>query len=201
MKLYYSKGACSLASNISLREAGIDFDLIHVNLGTHTTESGEDYYTINPKGYVPALKLEDNTLLTEGVAILEYIADRNKETKLAPEHGTMERYHLVEWLTYISSEIHKNFSPLFDPTITEEARTTQISRLMKRIPLIEETLSKNTFLTGDTFTIADAYIYTVLRWNVYLKVDISIYPNILKFMEKVTSRRSVQEALTSEGLI
>lgn len=199
MKLYYATGACSLASDISLREAGHTFSLESVNLGTHTTETGVDYYTINPKGYVPALELDDASILTEGIAILLYAAGTSKQAKLAPEYGTPAWYRLVEMLTFISSEIHKSFSPLFNRSITEEARTAQIEKLTKRFPLIESILAKNTFITGESFTVADAYLYTIMRWTKTLNVDISSYPHILRFMETVGSRPSVQEALAAEG--
>lgn len=199
MKLYYSMGACSLASDIVLREAGHSFTLEAVNLGTHMTETGADYYTINPKGYVPALKLDDGSILTEGVAILLYAASTAKQAHLTPEYGSMAWYRLVELLTFISSEIHKAFSPLFNKAITEEARTAQIEKLHKRFAFVENILSQSTFLTGETFTVADAYLYTVMRWSSMLNVDIHQYTHILRFMETVSGRPSVQEALAAEG--
>lgn len=192
-------GACSLASDIVLREAGHSFTLEAVNLGTHMTETGADYYTINPKGYVPALKLDDGSILTEGVAILLYAASTAKQAHLTPEYSSMAWYRLVELLTFISSEIHKGFSPLFNKAITEEARTAQIEKLHKRFAFVENILSQSTFLTGETFTVADAYLYTVMRWSSMLNVDIHQYTHILRFMETVSGRPSVQEALAAEG--
>ncbi len=201
MKLYYTNGACSLASNIALREAAQDFELVRVDLSSHTTETGDNYYEINPKGYVPALKLPDGSILTEGVAILQYVADLNKESNLAPASGTMERYRLQEWLTFISSEIHKGFSPLFNPAISESDAVMVKEKLNKRFPLLESALSQKTFLMGENFTVADSYLFTILNWAQKFNMNFGSYPHIQKFMDTVKNRPKVQDALHSEGLI
>jgi glutathione S-transferase len=201
MKLFYTKGACSLSPHIVLQEAGIPFELVSVDLKTHTTEDGKNYYDINEKGYVPALQLDNGDVLTEGVAIVQYVADLAKGSGLAPENGTIDRYHTAEWLTFISSEVHKTFSGLFNPSLSEEAKKNTIERLHKRFPFIEKALSKSKYVTGNTFTIADAYTYTILRWSGMFAIDLSVYPNITRFMTEVSERPKVQEALKAEGLL
>src|SRR5262249_36648942 len=154
-----------LSPHIVLREAGLPFDLEQVHLGSHKTKSGADYYTINPKGYVPALRLDDGTVLTEGPAIVQYLADQKPASKLAPPNGTIERYRLQEWLNLTSTEIHKTFSPLFNPHTPDETRKANIERLEKRFDFVEKELAAKSFLMGDTFTVADAYLFTVLAWT------------------------------------
>jgi len=201
MKLYYTPGACSLASHIVAREAGVDLTLDKVDLGTKQTESGEDFATLNPKGYVPALELDDGELLTEGTAILQYLADRKPESGLAPANGTLARYRQQEMLGYINSEIHKNYSPLFNKKTPPDVRQDRVDYLRKRYALLESILGKSSFLFGDQFTAADAYLFTVTNWAKGLKLDLGEFPNLLAFQKRVAARPAVQEALKAEGLV
>jgi glutathione S-transferase len=199
MRLYYAPGACSLSPHIVAVEAGLPLDLEKVNLKTHKTETGEDYYAINPKGSVPALRLDDGSVLTEGPAIVQYLADRKPETKLAPPAGTMERYRLTEWLTFINGEIHKTFSPLFgngSDEVKQEAR----SKVKKRFEYVEQQLAGKEFLLGDTFTVADAYFFVMLTWANINGIDLNHYPNISAYFDRVSQRPAVRETLESEGL-
>ena len=200
-KLYYSPGACSLSPHIALREAGISFELEQVNLKEKKTKSGEDYSKINPKGYVPALKLDDGYLLTEGPAIVQWIADQKPGAHLAPANGTAERYKLQEWLTYIGTEIHKNFSPLFNPATPEETKTTVRGYLAKRFAYVDEKLEGKDYLTGSQFTVADGYLFTVTNWANFVQFDLKDYPNLRAFQARVAARPKVQEALKAEGLL
>jgi glutathione S-transferase len=199
MKLYYFAAACSLASNIALREAGLKFELVKVNRHTHKTAEGQDYYEINPKGYVPALMLDNGDVLTENVAVLQYIADRNPAAKLAPPFGTMERYHLVEWLAFINSEVHKGFSPLFREDAPEDTKQYVRQNLSKRLEYLSGVIAGRPYLTGEQFTIADAYLFTVLSWGAYLKFDIGA--QLQRYVENIGKRPHVIEALKAEGLI
>jgi glutathione S-transferase len=198
MKLYYTTGACSLASNIALREAGIPFEMSKVDKRTKRVD-GVEFVTINPKGYVPALQLDDGQVLTENVAVLQYIADLNPAAKLAPPAGTMERYRLMEWLSFINSEVHKAFSPLFSSEATEETKTYARNYLAKRLAYLDGALGDNKYLTGDQFTIADAYLSTVLGWGTHVAVDIG--PKLKSYLDRVRARPHVIEAMTAEGLI
>ncbi len=199
MKLYFSPGACSLSPHIVLRELGVPFELVKVDLGEHKTASGDDYKAINPKGYVPALQTDDGKVLTEGVAINQYLADRKPETELAPANGTFERYKLQEWLNFISTEIHKTYSPMFNTALSEETRATFLDKLKKRFGEIDAVLAKHDFLTGPKFTIADAYLYTVLRWAPKFKIDLKQWPSLAKFYERVDSRPAVKAAVEAEA--
>ena len=201
MKLYYSPGACSLAPHIVLREAGFEFDLEKVSLAANKTASGEDFTQINPKGYVPVLKLDDGHMLTEGPAIDQYLADKKPTSGLAPANGTMERYHLIEWLNFISTELHKQFGPLFKPSTPQETRQTQVNLLGKRFDYVVDQLKNKQYLTGDVFTIADAYLFTVLNWRDVLKLDMSKWPVLQKYVARVAARPQVQAALKAEGLL
>jgi len=201
MKLYYSPGACSLAPHIVLREAGFEFDLEKVSLAAKKTASGEDFTQINPKGYVPVLKLDDGHMLTEGPAIDQYLADKKPTSGLAPANGTMERYHLIEWLNFISTELHKQFGPLFKPSTPQETRQTQVDLLCKRFDYVVDQLKNKQYLTGDVFTIADAYLFTVLNWGDVLKLDMSKWPVLQKYVARVAARPQVQAALKAEGLL
>jgi glutathione S-transferase len=200
MKLYYYPGACSLAPHIVAREAGIALTLEKVDLANRTTETGANYLAVNPKGYVPALGLQDGSVLTEASAIIQYLADNQADADLAPAHGTMERYRLLEWLGFISTEIHKGFGPLWNPTTPDAVKTATKERLATRFALLDETLGKQPFLTGDKFTIADAYLFTVVNWTNFHGIDISSFPNLQAFQARVASRPSVQQALEAEGL-
>src|SRR5579883_3610951 len=200
MKLYYSPGACSLHPHISLREAGLPFDLVRVDTRAHKTKDGADYYAINAKGYVPTLELDDGTRLTEGAVIDQYIADRKPESRLAPPNGTMERYRLQEWLNFIASELHKSFSPLFNPATPDAYKDISRENLGKRFDWIDKQLAGKAYLTGDKFSVADAYMFTVLRWSPRVGIDTSKWPNIAAYMDRVAARPKVQEALKAEGL-
>ncbi len=200
MKLYFSPGACSLSPHIVLREGGFDFSLEKVNLRTRQTASGVDYSTINPKGYVPALDLGNGELLTEGPAIVQYLADQVPERRLAPPCGTLERARVQEWLTFIGTELHKSFSPLFNPAATDDTKEAARANLARRLPLAAQALETRPFLTGDTFTVADAYLFTVLTWSRLVKVDLSSWPSLGAYLERVGARASVQAAMEAEGL-
>ena len=201
MKLYYFSGACSLASNIALREAGLKFELIKVDRRTRKAADGLDYNEVNPKGYVPALTLDDGEVLTENVAVLQYIADRNPASKLAPPAGTMERYRLVEWLAFISSEIHKNFSPLFRDDAPEETKQCLRKVLSARLDYLSRAIGNRPFLMGEQFTVADAYLFTVLGWSRHLNFDLGKWPQLQGHLERVGARPLVIEALKTERLV
>lgn len=200
MKLYYSPGACSLSPHIVLAEAGLPFELERVDLSAKKTEHGTDYYAINPKGYVPALEMAEGGLLTEGPAIVQYLADRVPEKKLAPPNGTLERYRLQEWLNYISTELHKGFSPLFSPRAAEEWKELTKERLVMRFTLAAERLADRPYLMGETFTVADAYLFTILRWTGHSGVDLSGQPELGAYHDRVAARPAVQATLQAEGL-
>jgi glutathione S-transferase len=199
MKLYYSPGACSLAPHIALVEAGLPHELVKVDLRAHKLADGRDYYAINPKGYVPDLELDDGTRLTEAAVVLQFIADRKPGT-LAPALGSMERYRLMEWLNFIATELHKGFGPLWKPNTPDAYKTIVIENLGKRFDYLEPFLARSTYLTGDTFTIADAYLYTILSWAKMLKVDLARWPAIVKYLERVGARPAVQQAHRTESL-
>ena len=200
MKLYYSPGACSLSPHIVLREAGLAFEPVMAPTKTHKLQDGTDYYTINPLGYVPLLELDDGTRLREGPAIVQYIADQVPNRNLAPANGTLPRYRLQEWLTYIGTEIHKTFSPLFNPNMPEDGKKIFRERLASRFAFVDKELAGKDYLMGDNFTVADAYLYTVTRWAKPMAIDLSAYPNLVKHHERVAARPAVQEALKAEKL-
>ena len=199
MKLYYSPGACSLSPHIALREAGIPFDLVFVSTRTHKLGDGSDYYTINPKGCVPLLELDSGERLTEGPAIVQWIADQVPEKRLAPPAGTMERYRLQEWLTFIGTEIHKQFSPLFNPALPEEAKPLFRQKILDRLAYVDRHLATRDYVLGD-FTVADGYLFTVARWTAPLKLDIAGLEGLKAFMARMRERPAVQRALKTEGL-
>jgi glutathione S-transferase len=200
MKLYYAPAVCSLASHIALIESGLPHTLAKVNLKTHTLEDGSDYYAVNPKGYVPLLELDDGTKLAEGVVILQYIADK-VPGKLAPAYGTLERYRVMEWLTFINSEVHKQYSPLFYATTPDAYKDAQRAKLATRFEYLDKILASQPYLAGEKFTIADAYLFTILNWSHGLKIDLSPYPAIVAYQDRVRALPSVQRAMTEEGLI
>jgi glutathione S-transferase len=200
MKLYYSSGACSLSPHIIAREAGIPVQLVKVDTKAKLTETGADFLAINPKGYVPALELDDGQLLTEGPAIVQYLADLKPEAGLAPANGTLARYRLQEMLGYINSELHKSYSPLFKPDTPEATRQERKEYLRKRYALIEDVLAKQPWLLGDRFTVADAYLYTVTNWARHVEFDLSGFPAVLAFQKRMAERPTVQAALDAEGL-
>ncbi|HEX5337055.1 MAG TPA: glutathione transferase GstA [Gallionella sp.] len=200
MKLYYAPGACSLASHIALQETGLPFEIEKVDFATKTTASGEDFNRINPKSYVPTIRLDNGSILTEGGAILQYIADQQPDSGLAPQAGTMERYRLQEWLTFIGTELHKTFGPLFNKAIPEEVKTNALNLLGRRLGYVESQLANHTYLMGDTFTVADAYLFTVVSWSKYTGVDLAPFPKLGEYMLRVAARPKVREAMNAEGL-
>lgn len=200
MKLYYSPGACSLSPHIVLRELGAPFELVKVNLKTKRTADDRDFTTINPKGYVPALELDDGQVLTEGPAIVQYLADRNPQAQLAPPNGTLERYRLQEWLNFISTELHKQFSPLFAPNTPDATKEIQRERLANRFDWVSRQLQGRDYLLGNAFSVADAYLFTVLSWCGYVGIDLAKWPTLAQYQARVAARPAVQQALQAEGL-
>jgi glutathione S-transferase len=201
MKLYYSPGACSLSPHIVLRESGLAFEPVMASTKTHKLADGTDYYGINPKGYVPLLELDDGQRLSEGPAIVQYIADQVPDKKLAPAWGTMERYRLMEWLNFITAELHKQFSPLFNPATAEDAKPAVRERIRGRLNWVNQQLEGRDYLLGSDFSVADAYLFVVAGWSGYVAVDRSGQPNLDAFMARVGARPAVQAAMKAEGLI
>jgi glutathione S-transferase len=200
MQLYFSPGACSLASHITLRELGLPFDLKRADTKTKKLEDGSDYYAINSKGAVPALKLDNGQVLTEGVVIMQYLADQKPDGTLAPKSGSFERYRLQEWLNYITSEVHKSFSPLWNPTADPAVKEYTSANLFKKFDWLETQLKGKKYLTGDNFTIADAYLFTVVNWTNFLGIDLGKWPTLAAYQARVAARPKVQEAIEAEGL-
>jgi glutathione S-transferase len=201
MKLYYAPAACSLGPHIALREAGLPFDLVKVNFPNKTTDAGEDYWAINAKGAVPAVKLDDGQVLTEAAVIQQYIADKAPAKKLAPAPGTPERYRLQEWLNYIASEMHKGIGQLFNPAMPDDYRDAVKKGLAgKQFAYLDKKLAGRDYLMGD-FTVADGYLFTVLNWTNVHKIDLSAFPNVVAFMKRVAARPAVQAAMNAEGLL
>ena len=201
MKLYYSPGACSLAPHIVLSEAGVQFEAIQAPTKTHQLPDGSDYYLINPLGYVPLLELSDGTRLTEGPAIVQYIADQVPEKNLAPTNGTVARAQLQSWLNFISTELHKGFSPLFNPATPADYKIVVIDKLMSRLAWVDGQLAGKSYLMGDTFSVADPYLFTVTNWAPRVGVDISSFSNIATFRDRMAARPAVQAAMKAEGLL
>ena len=201
MKLYYAPGACSLSPHIVARELGVNLAFEKVDTGAKRTETGRDYWQINPKGYVPALELDDGELLTEGPAIVQYLADLAPDAQLAPANGTFARARLQEMLGYINSEIHKSYSPLFRKETPAETRAERKAYLLRRYELIENILAKQHWLLGDRFSAADAYLFTVTRWAKSVDLDLTAFPALRAFQERVAARPAVQAALAAEGLL
>jgi glutathione S-transferase len=201
MKLYYLKGACSLASYISLCEAGVKFDAVAVDRHTRKTSDGEEFAKVNPKGYVPALRLDNGEVLTENVAVLQYIADLAPAGKLAPPAGTLARFRMVEWLAFVNGEIHKSVSPAFNPAAGDEVKAFGKANLTRRLDWLDQEWGSRQFLMGDQFTVADAYLWVVFGWLPRVGFDTSKWPNLKAFHERVAQRPAVQQALKGEGLI
>ncbi len=201
MKLYYSPGACSLSPHIVLRESGLAFDAVKANLGTHQLADGTDYYGICPKGYVPLLELDDGARLTEGPAIVQYIADKVPARQLAPAAGTMERYRAMEWLNFIGTEIHKTMGTLFNSAMPEEAKALARTKANSRFQYVDQQLEGKDYLMGDAFSVPDAYLFTVTNWTSHVGVDISAFRNLAAFQARMAARPAVQEAMRAEGLI
>ncbi|NDK98072.1 glutathione transferase GstA [Photorhabdus bodei] len=201
MKLYYQPGACSLSPHIILREAGLDFSVIKVDLKTKKTENGDDFFATNPKGQIPTLLLDNNEILTEGSVIVQYIADQKPDKKLIAPAGTMERYRQLEWLSHISSEIHKGFSPLFFPGTPENYRPVAINNLLRKFKYIDEVLAKQPYIAGEHFTVADAYLFTLSNWAPLVQLDLSDRVHLKAYQERIAERPNVRDALKAEGLI
>ena len=201
MKLYYSPGACSLSPHIVLLEAGAKFDLAKVEFPSKKTSDGEDLLTVNPKGAVPTLRLDDGDVLTEGAVIVQYIADQAGNTTLAPAPGTKERLKVQEWLNYIASELHKSFSPLFKPTTPDAYKAIVKANLDKQFAYLDKTLAGKDYLTGKNFTVADAYLFTIMNWRQLHKMDISAYKNLATYLDRISARPKVKEAMQAEGLL
>ena len=201
MKLFLKPGACSLASHIVLEELGRPYETEAVDLAKKVTASGADFWAINPKGYVPALLLDDGDLLTEGPAILQYLADQAPELNLAPANGSKARYQLQSWLTFIGTEVHKNFSPFFNPAATPEMKELARANLQRRLGYVNDQLAGRDFLMGDTFSVADAYLFTVVGWAKFVQLDLSAWPHLIAFQGRVAARPATQRALKAEGLI
>jgi glutathione S-transferase len=201
MKLYYSPGACSLSPHIALREAGLAFEPVLASTKTHQLPDGSDYYAINSLGYVPVLELDDGTRLREGPAIVQYIADQVPLKNLAPANGTLPRYRLQEWLTFIGTEIHKTYSPLFNPAMPEEGKKLLRDKLVSRYKWVDGQLAEKEYLMGDHFSVADGYFFAVTRWAKPMNIDLSGAPNVVAHHQRVATRPAVQEALTVEGLL
>jgi len=200
LKLYLKPGACSLSPHIVLEESGLTYETEVVDLKTKVTASDADYWAINPKGYVPALLLDSGELLTEGPAIVQYLADQVPAKKLAPANGSIERYRLQGWLTFIGTELHKSFSAFFNPTAGEDWKGAAMANLERRLAYTDQHLTDKPYLMGEDFSVADAYLFTVLRWTAAIKLDLGRWPNIAAYQARVAARPAVQAALKAEGL-
>jgi len=201
MKLYFSPGACSLSPHIVLLESGLPFECEQVDLKQKTTANGADFTSINPKGYVPALRLDGGLVLTEGPAIVQYVADLAPEKRLAPLAGSLGRYRLAEWLNFISTEIHKSYGPLFKPDASDEMKQAARAQLARRLPTVAAALDGNDYLMGEQYSVADAYLFTVLNWAPKVGVDLSPWPALQRFQARVGARPAVQQAMRDEGLL
>lgn len=201
VKLYFSPGACSLSPHIALREAGLPFTLEQVDLKEKKTKPGADFLAVNTKGQVPVLELESGERLTEGPAIVQYIADQAPASGLAPANGTLPRYHLQEWLNFVTSEIHKSFTPLFKPNTPDEYKKIAKENLAARFDHLDKRLAGRQYLLGDSFTVADAYCFTVVNWSRFHNIEVAKWPNLKAYMDRVAARPKVQEALKAEGLL
>ena len=200
MKLYYMPGACSLAPHIVANEAGLDVDLVKVDGRTKKTEAQEDFLATNPNGYVPALVLDDGELMTEASVLVQYLADQKPESGLMPKHGTMDRYRVQEWLAFIATELHKSFGPFFKPGTPEEAKEAAREHVTNRLGHVNRKLEGRTYLMGDTFTAADAYLWTVLGWARHINFDLTPFANLQRYIGQVAARPAVQKTLREEGL-
>lgn len=201
MKLYYSPGACSLSPHIVLHEAGLAHEAILASTKTHQLADGTDFYSINPLGYVPFLVLDDGQTLREGQVIVQYLADQAPEKQLLPAAGSMARYKVQEWLSFIGTELHKGFGPLFSPDTPADYKPAVLARLLKRLEWLEQQLGRHTYLTGEQFSVADAYLFTVAGWSKYVGLDISGLPKLQAYLQAVAARPAVQAAMRAEGLL
>lgn len=200
MKLYYSPGACSLSPHIVLREAGLDFDLEKVDLSTKKTETGKDFLSISPNGYVPALEIAPGDVLTEGPAIVQYLADQAPMAKLAPANGTRERYTLQSWLNFITAEIHKSYGSMFNPAAVDASKAIAKAQIEKRYAALEKHLAGSDYLMGKAFSVADAYLFVTLNWAKHVGIDIAQWPALARYRDNIAKRPAVQAALKAEGL-
>jgi glutathione S-transferase len=196
MKYYYSPGACSIHPQITLQETGLPVELVRVDLRAHKTQDGGDYYAVNPKGYVPSLQLDDGTVLTEGAVITQYVADQRPEARMIPPPGTLDRYRVQEWLNFIATEIHKAFAPLFGGS--DEAKEQARARVSKRFDFVAKALEGRSYLVGDTFSVADAYLFNMLTWTTFSGIDLGKWPALQAFFARVRERPSVQAALAAQ---
>lgn len=201
MKLYYSPGACSLAIHIVLHECGLPFTLERVDTATHKTETGADFYGINPKGYVPLLQLDNGERLSEGPVIAQYVCDKAGNTELMPAAGSMARYRVMEWQCYLNSELHQSFGPLFNPTLDAASKAIFVSRLQKKFSWISQQLRGKQFLSGDNFSAADAYLFVLSGWAPYLKIELPNTEELQGYLQRIAARPAVQKAMQSEGLL
>jgi glutathione S-transferase len=201
MKLYYSPGACSLSPHIVVSETGLNVELEKVNLAEHKTASGKDYMTINPKGYVPALQFDDGTVLTEGPAIVQYLADQKPASGLIPAAGAIDRYRVQEWLNFIGTELHKNFGSLFNKATPDATKESAKANITRRLAYLNDRLAGKQYLMGSNFTVADAYAFTIVNWTNFVGIDLKPYPNLAAYMGRVAARPKVLETLKSEGLV
>ena len=198
MKLYFSPGACALHPQIALREAGLEFELVRVDLRAHKLHDGSDFYAINPKGDVPVLELDDGARLTEGAVIDQFVADKSPQSRILPPVGTMERVRVQEWLHFIATEVHKQFAPLFSPQTSDDDKNAQRTKIGKRFDLLQTELGSKTFLLGDTFTVADGYLFNMLRWTAFTGIDLAKWPALAAYSTRVESRPSVKASLEAE---
>ena len=201
MKLFYAPGVCSLSPHIVLEEAGVPHSLVKTDIRAKTIEGGADFKRTNPLGYVPALQLDDGTILTEGPAIVQYIAAKAPGKNLTPAAGSVAHFQMLSWLNFISSELHKGFSPLFNPAMPDEAKAISRERLLSRLAHVETHMTGKDYVLGATFSLPDAYLFTVLRWTVPLKIDLAPYPNLRAYQKRMEARPAVRAAMKAEGLI
>ena len=201
MKLYFSPGTCSFARHIILRETNTPFTAVKTDIRAKTVEDGSDFFKVNPNGYVPALMLDDGTILTEASVIVQYIADKAGATQLAPANGTLARYKLMSWLNFVATEVHKGFAPLFNPKMPAEGKAVVTERLLDRIKFLDGHLAKSAYIAGDSFTLPDAYLFTVLQWARGLKIDLSPFPHVVSYLDRIRVRPAVEGAMRAEGLI
>jgi glutathione S-transferase len=201
MKLYYTPGACSLSPHIALLEAGLPYDLVKVDLRAKKLENGDDFLKVNPKGQVPVLALDSGELVTEGPVIIQMIADKAAGKNLAPARDSADRYKLLEWLNFITTELHKNFGPMFSPVLADEAKAFFKDRVMGKFKYVDSQLAGRDYVMGNQFTVADGYLFTMLSWADRMKFDLSDMPNLLAYKARIAARPKVQEALTKEGLM
>lgn len=200
MKLYYTPGTCSLAPHIILKETKTPFTAVKTDIRAKKVEDGSDFFKVNPNGYVPALMLDDGTVLTEASVLVQYIADKAGATNLAPANGTLARYQMMSWLNFVATEVHKGLGSMFNPKMPAEGKAAITEKVLDRIKFLDGHLGKHSYISGNNFTLPDAYLFTVLQWASGLKVDLSPFSNVTRYLEKIRERPAVQEAMEAEGL-